>query len=116
MYSSGTVFEVTCSGSENLLYSFGGVANDGLNPLAGLVWDGVGHFYGTTPAGGGSGCSNGCGTVFVITKTGKEKVLVSFSNLNAGCVPFAGLIRDAAGYLYGTTSTCGTHSSGRCSR
>jgi uncharacterized repeat protein (TIGR03803 family) len=111
-YSGGTVFEVNSSGSENLLYSFGGSANDGLNPGAGLVWDGAGHFYGTTTIGGGSGCLNGCGTVFEITKTGKEKEVVSFSNLNIGCIPMSALIRDAAGNLYGTTSNCGTHSDG----
>ena len=113
-YSSGTVFEVTGSGSENLLYSFGAVANDGLYPAAGLVWDGAGHFYGTTTIGGGPGCipSNGCGTIFVITKTGREKVLAATSEFTGGCVPYAALIRDVAGYLYGTTSNCGTHGYG----
>jgi uncharacterized repeat protein (TIGR03803 family) len=105
-YSSGTVFEVNRSGSETLLYSFGGVPNDGLNPAAGLLWDGAGHFFGTTTIGGGPGCLNGCGTVFGITKAGKEKQLLSFSNVNVGCIPYAALIRDAAGTLYGTTSNC----------
>ncbi len=113
-YSSGTVFKVTGSGSESVLYSFGGVANDGLNPGAGLVWDGAGHFYGTTITGGGPGCipTNGCGTVFVITKTGREKVLAATSEFTGGCVPYAALIRDAAGKLFGTTSNCGTHGFG----
>ncbi len=113
-YSGGTVFEVTRLGSENLLYSFGGVANDGLNPAGGLVRDGAGHFYGTTQTGGGLGCSpnNGCGTVFVITKTGREKVLAATSEFTGGCVPLAGLIRDSAGKLFGTTSNCGTHGFG----
>jgi uncharacterized repeat protein (TIGR03803 family) len=108
-YGYGTVFEITSAGSESLLYSFGAVANDALNPGAGLVWDGAGHFYGTTMTGGVPGCfpNNGCGAVFVVTKTGKEKVIVGTSEFTGGCVPFAALIRDTAGYLYGTTSNCG---------
>jgi uncharacterized repeat protein (TIGR03803 family) len=111
-YSSGTVFEVRASGSESLLYSFGGVADDGLNPAAGLLWGGAGHFFGTTMNGGGPGCFNGCGIVFAITKTGKEKTLFSFSNINVGCIPYAALIQDEAGRLYGTTSNCGTTGNG----
>jgi uncharacterized repeat protein (TIGR03803 family) len=111
-YGSGTVFEVTGSGSENLLYNFGGVPNDGLDPAAGLLWDGADRFFGTTTNGGGSGCFSGCGIVFAITKTGKEKTVFSFSNINVGCIPYAALIRDAAGYLYGTTSNCGTTGNG----
>jgi uncharacterized repeat protein (TIGR03803 family) len=111
-HSYGAVFKLTRSGSENLLYSFGGTADDGQNPPAGLVWDGANNFYGTTQAGGGTGCAgNGCGTVFVVTKTGAEKVLAAFSDAEGGCIPFAGLL-GAAGYLYGTTSNCGTHSDG----
>jgi uncharacterized repeat protein (TIGR03803 family) len=111
-YGNGTVFEVTGPGSEDLLYSFGGVANDGLNPAAGLVWDGAGHFFGATTNGGGPGCFTGCGIVFAITKTGREATLFSFSNRNVGCIPYAALIRDTAGYLYGTTSNCGTTGNG----
>jgi len=111
-YSGGSVFEVTGSGSENLLYSFGGVANDGLNPAAGLVWGGASRFFGTTTIGGGPGCLDGCGVVFAVTKTGKEKTLFSFSNINVGCIPYAPLIQDAAGYLYGTTSNCGSTGEG----
>jgi uncharacterized repeat protein (TIGR03803 family) len=48
----------------------------------------------------------------VITKTGKEKVLAATSEFTGGCVPFAGLIRDSSGKLYGTTTNCGTHGFG----
>jgi uncharacterized repeat protein (TIGR03803 family) len=109
----GTVFELTPAGTETLLYSFGASPHDGRNPSAGLVGNAAGDFYGTTEAGGGQGCvRNGCGTIFELTRSGREKMLYSFYTNNGGCVPFAGLIRDSAGNLYGTTTNCGTTGSG----
>ena len=103
----GTVFKLSKTGKEKLLYSFGSGA-DGKNPSAGLVRDRAGNLYGTTMAGGGTGCNgNGCGTVFELTKTGVEKVLYSFDTEDQGAVPFAALILDATGNLYGTTSNGG---------
>ncbi|HEY5048344.1 MAG TPA: choice-of-anchor tandem repeat GloVer-containing protein [Rhizomicrobium sp.] len=62
----GTVFSVTPSGTETVLYSFKG-GSDGNFPYARLYNDG-GTLYGTTEQGGGSAnCSGGCGTVFSIT-------------------------------------------------
>jgi uncharacterized repeat protein (TIGR03803 family) len=108
-YGFGTVYELTPTGTEKLLYSFGGVANDGTNPPAGLVWDRAENFYGTTQMGGGPGCLSGCGTIFKITKAGVETVVYAFgANGTGGFIPFAGLIRDAAGNLYGTTGEGGT--------
>ena len=60
---AGTVFEVSKSGSETVLYSFAG-GSDGEFPQAGLVRDAEGNLYGTTLTGGGStGCNGSCGTV-----------------------------------------------------
>ncbi len=56
---NGTVFKVTPTGSETVLYSFTG-GSDGANPEAGLIADASGNLYGTTANGG----SNGVGTVF----------------------------------------------------
>jgi uncharacterized repeat protein (TIGR03803 family) len=107
-YGYGTVFKLNKTGKEKLLYSFGSTGTDGKNPGAGLVRDTAGNLYGTTEAGGGTGCNgNGCGTVFELTKARVEKVLYSFDTANAGAVPFAALILDAAGDLYGTTSNGG---------
>jgi hypothetical protein len=40
-------------------------SGDGAGPEAGLVFDGAGNLYSTTIVGGdGTGCTNGCGTVF----------------------------------------------------
>jgi uncharacterized repeat protein (TIGR03803 family) len=108
-YAFGSVIKLTPSGAEKLLYSFGEFSN----PNGGMVSDGSGRFYGTTEQGGGTGCSGyGCGTIFEVTGAGDEKTLAAFSEFTGGCVPFAGLIRDPAGHLYGTTTNCGTHSDG----
>ena len=97
----GTVFSVTTSGVEKVLYSFqGGV--DGAFPQSGLV-NVKGTLYGTTDAGGNSCASYGCGTVFSVTTAGVEKVLNKFGQDNDGWNPEAGLI-DVKGTLYGTTA------------
>jgi uncharacterized repeat protein (TIGR03803 family) len=94
----GTVFKLDTSGKETVLYSFTG-SPDGAYPYAGLVRDKAGNLYGTTQEGG----SSGYGTVFMVDLTGKETVLYSFTNSPDGAYPFAGLVRDKAGNLYGTT-------------
>jgi uncharacterized repeat protein (TIGR03803 family) len=106
---AGVVFKVTPTGTATVLYSFTGGA-DGGGPLAGLVRDVAGNLYGTTQYGGSStACQDGCGTVFELSSTGTETVLHSFvGNPTDGWQPLAGLVRDAAGNLYGTTSQGGT--------
>jgi uncharacterized repeat protein (TIGR03803 family) len=112
----GTVFSITTSGTEDLLYSFSGTdsgSEDGAYPAAGLL-NVNGTLYGTTNEGG---APNG-GTVFSITTSGKETVLHAFGNSVSqdGWSPYAGLI-NVKGKLYGTTyfggdgncfSGCGT--------
>jgi uncharacterized repeat protein (TIGR03803 family) len=97
----GTVFKITTSGAEKVLYSFAG-GTDGAFPNAALANMG-GTLYGTTPQGAGAGCMLhlGCGSVFKITK-GTESVLHSFGGAGDGAVPYAGLT-DLNGTLYGTT-------------
>lgn len=108
-YSYGTVFRVTKTGGESVLYSFGGTLSDGRDPEAGLIGDAAGNLYGTTERGGGTICAgNGCGTVFKLTKDGKETVLCAFAVGNDASIPAAGVILDAEGNLYGTTSNGGT--------
>jgi uncharacterized repeat protein (TIGR03803 family) len=111
----GTVFSVTTSGKETVLYSFKG-GKDGWWPEAGLFNVG-GVFYGTTTFGGGTGCGgSGCGVVFAVTPEGNENVLYRFKGGSDGYMPHAGLI-NVNGALYGTTeygggtgcgSGCGT--------
>ena len=69
---------------------------------ASLVFDGAGNLYGTA----GSGGVYGAGVVFELTPTSSgwaESVLYSFSGAADGGYPYAGLIFDSAGSLYGTT-------------
>jgi uncharacterized repeat protein (TIGR03803 family) len=93
-----------------VLYSFGAQANDGANPQAGLIADSAGNLYGTTVNGG----AGTVGTVFKLAPDGAETVLYSFGKrANDGANPYAGLIADSEGNLYGTTSLggkgCGSH-------
>ncbi|HLY00990.1 MAG TPA: choice-of-anchor tandem repeat GloVer-containing protein [Candidatus Cybelea sp.] len=107
----GTVYSISPSGVERVLYSFGGGA-DGANPIGALI-DVDGTLYGTTFVGGGSNCpmgrGNGCGTVYSVSPSGKEKVLYRFPSCcgNDGAAPNGGLI-NVNGTLYGTTLWGGT--------
>jgi uncharacterized repeat protein (TIGR03803 family) len=116
--AAGTVFKLTPPSTgagawtESVLYSFCSQANcsDGSGPH-GLISDASGALYGTTTAGGKQDCSRsyGCGIVFKLTPPAaaggswSESVLHSFTGSD-GAEPFAGLIMDAAGALYGTSS------------
>ncbi len=109
----GTVFKISASGTESVLYSFGANATDGQTPCAGLIMDNAGSLYGTTENGG----ANGVGTVFEIAVIGTESVLYSFrGGTTDGEYPLAGLIMDSARNLYGTTLFAGANNFGTVSR
>jgi uncharacterized repeat protein (TIGR03803 family) len=103
----GTIFKLTTSGKEIVLYSFTGGA-DGGNPTARLLRDGKGNLYGTTYYGGDSNS----GVVFKLDPSRKETVLHSLDYANDGGYPTANLIRDAAGNLYGTATAGGASNHG----
>jgi uncharacterized repeat protein (TIGR03803 family) len=105
----GVVFKLDASTKETVLYAFTGAA-DGSGPFAGVTRDEAGNLYGTTASGGDlSGCNQtGCGVVYVVDTSGNETVLHSFAGGTDGSMPSAGVIRDAAGNLYGTTSSSGS--------
>ncbi|MGA8385873.1 MAG: choice-of-anchor tandem repeat GloVer-containing protein [Candidatus Cybelea sp.] len=109
----GTVFKITTSGNETVLYRFKGGAVDGENPYASLI-NVKGTFYGTTRRGGG-GCEHHfCGTVFSITPSGMETVLHSFDGGRGnpdGAFPEASLI-NVKSTLYGTTLSAGPEAYG----
>jgi uncharacterized repeat protein (TIGR03803 family) len=119
----GVVFKLTPKGKETILYSFCAQTNctDGSNPVAGLVFDQRGNLYGTTRFGGAyDGCYSGvgCGLVFKLTPKGKETVLYSFcaqTNCTDGAIPYAGLVFDRKGNLYGTTQYGGAYNPSVCS-
>jgi uncharacterized repeat protein (TIGR03803 family) len=103
----GTVFAVTPSGTESVLYRFANEP-DGSHPNAGLL-NVNGTLFGTTANGGSNG---GEGTVFSITPSGSETVLHSFAGGSGdGANPIAGLI-NVKGTLYGTTSSGGANDYG----
>jgi uncharacterized repeat protein (TIGR03803 family) len=104
----GTVFKITQSGFETVLYSFTGAADGGV-PQATLIQGIDGNFYGTTARGGASGE----GTVFKITSTGVETVLHSFAGgATDGSGPYAALVQGVDGSFYGTTRGGGISSQG----
>lgn len=86
-----------------VLHTFTGVP-DGTNPSP-LIRDAEDNLYGTALAGGGglNNCLYGCGMVFKIDRAGNETVLYNFLGGANGGFPVAGLARDAAGNLFGTT-------------
>ena len=107
----GTVFVLSPAGTKTVLYAFAG-GNDGANPFPGLTADSSGNLYGTTLQGGKAGCAaygGTCGTVFRLAPpsvrggTWKETVLYRFGGGADGGSPFATLIVDSRGHLYGTT-------------
>ena len=103
----GVVFKLSASGQETVLHAFTG-GTDGANPEASLIMDKSGNLYGTTYSGGVSNA----GTVFMVTRGGKEKVLHSFAGGTDGASPVAGLTMDNAGNLYGTTTAGGSSGNG----
>jgi uncharacterized repeat protein (TIGR03803 family) len=83
------------------LYEFKG-GSDGAYPFAGLVMDSARNAYGTTNVGG----AYNAGTVFKLAPNGSKTVLYSFKGgTGDGGYPSAGLVRDSAGNLYGTTAS-----------
>jgi uncharacterized repeat protein (TIGR03803 family) len=101
---NGTVFSLTTAGKHHLIYSFKG-HSDGALPNGVIVLDG--KLYGTTYFGGDYyNCVGippiGCGTVFSITTSGRERILHSFGGGSDGANPMTGLTA-LNGKLYGTT-------------
>jgi uncharacterized repeat protein (TIGR03803 family) len=106
---NGTVFRVTPSGVETVLYSFTGGTNDASEPKAALIQGGDDNFYGTTVSGG----TSVLGTVFKVTPAGVETVLHSFAGGSTdGRSPTAALIQGGDGNLYGTTDNGGASDQG----
>ena len=115
-FDLGTVFMLTPSGQEIVLYSFTG-GGDGQDPHGGVILDSTGNLYGTAAAGGFGGfcAGDGCGVVFELTSTDgtwAETTLYSFKGLNDGFGPGGSLVFDTAGNLYGTTPDAGAHANG----
>lgn len=119
-YGCGTIFElmpqVDGTWSESILYRFQG-GDDGAFPDAPVVVNPDGNIYAATEAGGHpQTCAGfGCGTLEEITPSGSGtwtgNVLVRFG-ASPGLEPYAGLMIDANGNLYGTAREGGNSGAG----
>jgi uncharacterized repeat protein (TIGR03803 family) len=115
----GTVYSITTSGTENVLYRMSG-GSHGASPEASLL-EMNGTLYGTTSYGGLVTCGHGtyslsCGTVFSMTTRGKnERDLHEFRGSDGATPDY---LIDLNNVLYGTAlrggyvDTCGTNGCG----
>jgi uncharacterized repeat protein (TIGR03803 family) len=103
---NGFVYKVNSAGAETVLYLFAG-GSDGSFPT-GLTIDAEGNLYGTAASGG----TYESGVVFEVDAAGVETVLYNFTGGTDGGNPYAGVIRDSAGNLYGTTMYGGADNDG----
>jgi len=114
-HESSTVFELSPAlgggWTESVLYTFSN-PNDGPAAEGSLVFDAAGNLYGALS--GSVGCNTDCGQIFKLSNSAgvwSETALFSFDSKN-GAQPNGGLIFDAAGNLYGTTTAGGTKGAG----
>jgi len=115
----GTVFRLTPliggGWTEQVVHSFAENGTDGYSPLSAVLLDSAGNLYGTTQLGGPGFCYNGyyltCGTVYELKPNPgggwTEEILHNFNTTGDGFGPWGGLISDALGNLYGTTTSGG---------
>jgi uncharacterized repeat protein (TIGR03803 family) len=98
-HASGTVYSLTVKGlTEVALHSFDGA--DGYGPIAGLVQNASGAFFGVAYRGG----AYDKGTMFEVTPAGVFTLLHSFAGPpSQGTGPAGTLVFDTKGDLFGTT-------------
>ena len=102
-----TLFELSPNDSggwtPTVIHTFYGGTKDGYGPDGTVALDKAGNIYGTTFYGG----LQASGTIYKLTYSKKkgwtEKLLFSFKGGKGGLYPYAGVVLDPAGNLYGTT-------------
>jgi uncharacterized repeat protein (TIGR03803 family) len=111
VYGDGVAFELSQTGglwTEKVLYTFNRDKGGGY-PCGSMIFDHAGNLYGTLSLAG----PLGGGVAFELSPTTsgewKETTLHAFGGANDGSVLNAGLVFDAAGNLYGTTTSGGQH-------
>jgi uncharacterized repeat protein (TIGR03803 family) len=112
--TAGSVFKIIPNGVNNWylanILTFTTSATQGSTPNGTPILDSVGNLYGTTTNGG----KNNLGVVYKLVKNGNlkytERVLYNFGP--NGTLPYAGLVMDSAGNLYGTTTAGGKNGAG----
>jgi len=108
LYGEGTVFKISPSGVETILYNFGTNSGDGAFPTSSASLDAQGNVYGTTYIAGDFGYGN----AFKVTPSGSEIPLYNFALPGPAYPYYCGLITDAAGNAYGVTTGGGTYGLG----
>ncbi len=113
--TGATVFELSPNGNggwnSTVIHSFTGGAKDGIGAQGTPVLDQAGNLYGTTTGGG----PRNYGTLYKLSpgKRGQwtEEIVHFFSpGRHMGVVPFAGVVLDASGNIYGTAAFDGPFS------
>jgi uncharacterized repeat protein (TIGR03803 family) len=106
----GTIFKIDTQGHETVLHSFLD-QSDGASPYAGLTIDGDSLVGAAYTGGDNADCPGGCGTVFKLARSGRKELLHAFTGAfnspTDGAYPYASLLRDRSGNLFGTTSQGG---------
>jgi uncharacterized repeat protein (TIGR03803 family) len=107
----GDLWQIDANQNFSYVFSFDDQDNHtGANPTGTMVVGNDGRLYGTTRRGGPGSCR--CGTVFAYdSATGILETIHAFTFAD-GAEPWAGLIKDAAGNLYGVTQEGGKHGKG----
>lgn len=113
----GVLFKLIPNGEASkysVLYDFcaRSACADGASPVGQLVMDATGNLYGTTASGGGNNADPlhlGGGTVFKFDGSALQTLHAFCAETNCadGAYPQAGLVMDASGNLFGTTSEGG---------
>jgi uncharacterized repeat protein (TIGR03803 family) len=105
----GTVFQADASGTVRIVYSFGAVNGDAVEPIGTVIRGKDGNIYGTTKVGG----AHGLGTLFQVTPAGAERVVYSFgANAADAAQPTDGVIQGSDGNFYGITHQGGQNGTG----
>ena len=112
--TAGTIFEYnSATQTTSALYNFTN-GNDGEQPNSGLIADAAGNLYGATNGTGNGTGTSSPGTIF---KLGSDHATFTtlatfatrtFGSTNNGTTPAGALTMDAAGNLYGTTTSGGS--------
>jgi uncharacterized repeat protein (TIGR03803 family) len=104
--AKGVLYKLSKKGTFTILHSFAGGKSDGCTPLGTVAMDKAGNFYGTT-----NGCgSHNYGTVWRVSRSGKETILHNFAGYPSdGFYPYGGVALDSKGNLYGVTQQGGAH-------
>ncbi|HWA92293.1 MAG TPA: choice-of-anchor tandem repeat GloVer-containing protein [Rhizomicrobium sp.] len=114
--NGGTVYRLAADGSYSLLHSFSTfpAPGDGKTPTGPVARDAHGNLYGATYEGDTSTAQGG--VVWRVAKDGSYSVVHAFSGDwtrdGDGASPYGGVIADASGNLYGTTSHGGVGNNG----